>query len=469
MNHHATGAATARPLADRRLEPSDPRSPLRRLTQLCDAGSLRLLNPPNDDPVAVVAAVGRVGGRPVVCYGHDASLSAGAVGAAEAELVVRALRLARDRSVPVVAFLESAGARLQEGAAALGGFGRIFYENVALTGRVPQISVIAGLSAGGGCYSPALTDFTVMTDEAAMFLTGPGVVKEVLGEQIGVPELGGPDIHEANGVCHFVARDAEDAARTTRELLRYLPPRAGVPALEPPRSPREPDPGRLVPRNGRKVYDVRNVIGALADEGKFLEVAERWARNMVTGFARIEGRSVGIIANQPRHLGGVIDVHASEKGARFVNGCDRFGIPLVVLVDTPGFMPGLRQESAGIIRHGASLVRAFAAASVPRLTVVLRKAYGGGYITMNSKDLGASLALAWSGAEIGVMGAPAAVKLLHRRELAAAGASSALLDRLVEDYASRHITAWRALDDGVIDGVIEPPETRARLAAALER
>jgi acetyl-CoA carboxylase carboxyltransferase component len=469
VTFHPTGAATARPLATRLLPESDPRSPIRRLQQLCDPDSLRLLDPPHDDPIAVVAAVGRVGGRPVVCYGHDASLSAGAVGAAEAELVVRALRLARDRSVPVVAFLESAGARLQEGAAALGGFGRIFYENVALTGRVPQISVIAGLSAGGGCYSPALTDFTVMTRDAAMFLTGPGVVKEVLGEQVSVPDLGGPDVHQGNGVCHFAAQDADDAARITRELLGYLPPRSGVPALEPARPPLEPDPGRLVPRNGRKVYDVRNVVRGLADDGEFLEVAERWARNMVTGFARIEGRSVGVIANQPRHLGGVIDVHASEKGARFVNGCDRFGIPLVVLVDTPGFMPGLRQEENGIIRHGAQLVRAFAAAGVPRVTIVLRKAYGGGYITMNSKDLGASLALAWSGAEIGVMGAPAAVKLLHRRELRAAGSPPALVDRLAEDYAAHHITAWRALDDGVIDGVIEPPETRGRIVEALER
>ncbi len=469
MTLHSTGAATARPLATQLLPDSDPRSPIRRLQQLCDPGSLRLLDPPYDDPIAVVAAVGRVSGRPVVCYGHDASLSAGAVGAAEAELVVRALRLARDRSVPVVAFLESAGARLQEGAASLGGFGRIFYENVALTGRVPQISVIAGLSAGGGCYSPALTDFTVMTGDAAMFLTGPGVVKEVLGEEVSVPDLGGPDIHQGNGVCHFVAQDADDAARVTRELLRYLPPRAGVPAAQEPQPALEPDPGAHVPRNGRKVYDVRRAIRAFVDQGEFLEVAERWAKNMVTGYARIEGRSVGIIANQPRHLGGVIDVHASEKGARFVNGCDRFGIPLVVLVDTPGFMPGLRQEENGIIRHGAQLVRAFAAASVPRITVVLRKAYGGGYITMNSKDLGASLALAWSGAEIGVMGAPAAVKLLHRRELAAAGSPQALAERLAEDYVARHITARRALEDGVLDGVIEPPETRARIAEALER
>jgi len=352
-------------------------------------------------------------------------------------------------------------------AAALGGFGRIFYENVALTGRVPQISVIAGLSAGGGCYSPALTDFTVMTRDAAMFLTGPGVVKEVLAEEISAGELGGPDVHRGNGVCHFVAEDAAAAAGVVRDLLGYLPPRAGVPALREPEPPGNADPGRHVPRSPRRVYDVRSVIRSIADAGAFLEVAERWAPNMVTGFARIEGRTVGVIANQPKRLGGVIDVHASEKGARFVTGCDRFGIPLLVLVDTPGFMPGRHQECAGIIRHGAGLVRAFAAASVPRVTVVLRKAYGGGYITMNSKDLGASHTIAWTGAEIGVMGAVAAVKLLHRRELAAAGHSPALLERLADEYAARHISAGRALRDGTIDAVIPPTETRARVAEAL--
>jgi acetyl-CoA carboxylase carboxyltransferase component len=269
-------------------------------------------------------------------------------------------------------------------------------------------------------------------------------------------------VHERNGVCHLLADDDRDAVSLARELLGYL---GGSDA--PVRPHAAPDPGRHVPRGGRHVYDVRDVIRDLADDGRFLETAGRWARNLVTGFARIDGHAVGVVANQPRHLGGVLDVGASEKGARFVGTCNAYGVSLLVLVDTPGFLPGTTQEAAGVIRHGAQLVRAFASASVPRVTVVLRKAYGGAYITMNAKDLGADVVFAWRGAEIGIMGAHAAVTILHRRRLTDAEEPAALADELAAEYAARHIAAENAARLGLIDDVIEPAETRARLADAL--
>ena len=442
--------------------------PMGRIAALCDPGTVRALRPPagiRAGEVGVVAARGRVDGRPVVGYAMDGSFKGGSVGTAEADVVVRAMQFARTAGAPLVAFLESAGARLQEGAAALGGFGRIFFQNVALHGVVPQVSVITGTSAGGGCYSPALTDFIVMTRSAAMFLTGPQVVKQAVGEEITAQALGGPAVHDRNGVCHFIADGDHAAVEVVRDLLGHLGDRDGHDA---PRVPAGPgaDPGRHIPPLARQIYDVRDVVRDVVDGGHLLEVAPRWARNMVTGFARLGGRTVGVVANQPRYLGGVIDVAASEKGARFVAACERFGVPLLVFVDTPGFMPGSGQEGLGIIRHGAQLVQAFAGASVQRFTVVLRKAYGGAYITMNSKDLGAGLVLAWPGAEIGIMGPHAAVGILHRRRLRDA-AEPALADRLAEEYRRAHIAAERAHALGLVDAVVAPVQTRERLALAL--
>jgi adenylyl-sulfate kinase len=416
----------------------------------------------------VEARRGRVDGRPIVCYAQDSAIAGGSVGVAEAEVVVRALRESRAAGIPVVAFLESAGARLQEGAAALGGFGRIFTENVASSGHVPQISVITGISAGGGCYSPALTDFVVMTGEASMFLTGPRIVKQALGEDVTASALGGVRVQQRNGVCDFVAHDDHVAIALTRELLGYLPQNASE---RPPRCPAEPPagvpPDALLPQRQRSYYDVRTVIGALVDGGRFLEVAPRWARNLVAGFARLEGHAIGVLANQARHLGGVIDVDASQKGAKFVRTCDAFGVPLLVLVDTPGFMPGTRQESAGVIRHGAELLRAFAAASCARVTVILRKAFGGAFITMNSKDLGADAVFAWPTAAIGIMGPRAAIEIVHRRQLLAATAPEQEAAILARRYAEAHLTPDVAARLQVIDAVIEPAETRPRVALAL--
>jgi acetyl-CoA carboxylase carboxyltransferase component len=454
------------------------RSPLARLELLCDPGSLKPIRSAAKSPRldlraqpgdGVVAGLGCVQGRPVACYAQDAGFLGGSLGTMHAETIVRLLQIAGRSRLPVISMVESGGARLQEGTAALGGYSRVFRRNVQLSGVVPQISIITGLAAGGGCYSPALTDFVVMTEDAKMFLTGPQVVREVTGEEIEMGALGGRRVHERNGVCDFVAGDDRTAAELARNLLSYLPQHIEEKS---PRTlavdPELPDPEAHVPASPRSVYDVRAVCAAIVDAGSMLEVAPRWARSIFTGFARIDGRAVGIVANQPRYLGGVLDCESSQKGARFVERCDAFGVPLVVLVDTPGFMPGLRQERAGVIRFGAGLLRAFAAATVPRVTVVTRKAFGGAYITMNSKDLGADLVFAWPGAEIGVMGASSATGIIHRRQLAAAADPEAERRLLTDAYAEEHLGAEVAAAGGFVDEVIDPGDTRARLVSALD-
>ena len=453
-------------------------TPLERLEVLCDPGSLQMIRSqvisgamgararPGD---GVVGGSGLVEGRPVFCYAQDASYVGGSLGEAHADTIVRVIQLAGRARAPVVGFVASGGARMQEGAAALGGYGRIFRETVRLSGKVPQISIVTGLSAGGGAYSPALTDWVVMTRDASMFLTGPSVVRDALGEDVSAGELGGTRVQQRNGVCQFVAEGDVAAARLGRELLGYLPPRAGEPSERgQPRAAPGWDPAAVVPADARRVYDVRDVVRSLVDGGELLEAGAGWARNLVTAFARIEGRTVGVIANQPRYLGGILDADSSQKGARFVSRCNAFGIPLVVLVDTPGFMPGTRQEQAGVIRFGATLVHAFAEATVPRITVILRKAFGGAYITMNSKDLGADLVLAWPSAEIGVMGAKPAVRIIHRRELEAAEDPVGARERLAAEYATTHLNPEIAARQGYIDELIAPSETRSRLAWGLD-
>jgi methylmalonyl-CoA decarboxylase subunit alpha len=457
--------------------PSCRLSARERLELLCDVGSVAVLRSRVRSRRmgekarcgdGVVGATGLIDGRPVFCYAQDASFAGGSLGEAHADTIVKVLRLAGEVRAPVIAFVESGGARMQEGVAALGGYARIFRETVALSGRVPQISVVCGNSAGGGSYSPALTDFVVMTDEASMFLTGPAVVAEVLGERVGREDLGGPRVHGRNGVSHFRVPTDIDSVFLVRELLSFLPQNAWV---SPPRSvpapPVEAVSETCVPADARRVYDVRTVVRGVVDDSRMVESAPRWARNIVTAFARIDGRPVGVIANQPSHLGGVIDADASQKAARFVRCCNAFGLPLVVFVDTPGFMPGTKQEQAGVIRHGAKLLHAFAEASVPKLTVILRKAYGGAYITMNSKDLGAHYVYAWPCAEIGIMGARQAVGIIHRRALADAAEASSMHERLAAAYADEHLQPWVAAREGFVDEVIEPPETRASLTAAL--
>jgi len=461
------------------LERPDERlSPLERLEVLTDPGSLQLLRSqvrsrrmgerarPGD---GVLAAHARVDGRQVYCYAQDASFAGGSLGEAHAETIVELLRLAGRARVPVLGFIESAGARMQEGLAALSGYGSIFREHVRLSGLVPQISIVCGPSAGGSSYGPALNDFVIMTGRAAMFLTGPGVVSDVTGEDVDMASLGGTRVHERNGVCHFTAPTEADGALVARDLLDYMPQHAGEsPQLWPSAAAPEIAPDRALPAQAREVYDVRHVASALVDGGRLLEVSPRWSRNIVCALARLGGRAIGIVANQPRHLGGVLDTNASQKAARFVRMCNSFGLPLLVLVDTPGFLPGSRQERDGVIRHGAKLVHAFAEASVPSVTVLLRKAFGGAFIAMNSKALGADYVFAWPDAEVGVMGAEQAVGILNRREIAAAEDPAAHRRRLASAYSSEHLHVQGASADGFVDEVIAPETTRPRIASCLE-
>ncbi len=450
---------------------------LERVELLCDPGSVQVFRSrvassrlgsravPGD---GVVGATGSVGGRPIACYAQDGAFMGGSLGERHAETIIRVLQMASRARIPVVGFVESAGARMQEGTAALGGYGRIFRETVALTGVVPQISVVSGSAAGGGAYSPALTDLILMTEDAAMFLTGPGIVREALGEDVDAAALGGPRVHDRNGVCHLVEHDIAHAAIRVREILGYLPSAAGEPApRREPVAPELADPAAVVPLQPRRAYDIREALAGIIDGGSLLELQPRWARNVVTALGVLDGRPVGIVANQPHHLGGVLDAEGSEKAARFVRFCDSFGLPLLAVVDTPGFMPGSRQERAGVIRHGASLVRAFAAARVPKLTVILRKSYGGAYITMNSRDLGADLVLAWPDAELGIMSAGSAVGIIHRRELRVADDVEGERRRLADAYADEHLRASAAAACGFIDEIVDPADTRARLAGAL--
>ncbi|HEY1853506.1 MAG TPA: carboxyl transferase domain-containing protein [Solirubrobacterales bacterium] len=455
--------------------PDPGETPLEQLEQLCDPGSFRPLRSavsslrlgerasPGD---GVVAGAGEVEGRPVFCYAQDPKFLGGSLGEVHADTIVRTLTMAGNAGAPVVGFVRSGGARLQEGHAALAGYGRIFRASVQLSRKVPQISILSGISAGGGAYSPALTDFVAMTKDSRMFLTGPKVVAEAMGEEISMEDLGGPRVHGKNGVAQIVADDTEQAIAKTRHLLALLPQRIGgeLP-FHPPVGPDGSDPGLVVPAESRKVYDVREVAAGILDSGTFLEISPRWAPNMVTGIARLEGRPVGLIANQPKALGGVIDAAASEKAALFVNDCNRFGLPLLVFVDTPGFMPGKVQEEAGVIRHGASLLRAFAGATVPKVTLVVRKAFGGAAITMNSKDLGADVVFSWPGAQIGIMAAQQAVGIVHGRALAAGTGPSR--DELADLYSAEHLTAAAAAASGWVDEVIDPTWSRDRLAWAL--
>jgi acetyl-CoA carboxylase carboxyltransferase component len=450
-------------------------TPAERLDRLCDPGTLDVLRTtvragaagvPTADGDGVLAGTAAIGGRPIACYAQDARLSGGALGAAQADTIARLLEFAGRARIPVVAFVESGGARLQESVDALAGYGRVFRATVALSQVVPQITVVSGACAGGGAYSPALTDIVVMTEDATMFLTGPKVVREACGEDVTPQELGGERVHARNGVAQIVAPSIPAAADTVRELLALLPQSVGDGTpLTHSLPPLAGDVGAFVPERPSAVYDVRDVIRGLADSSAVTELSARWARNLVTALGRLDGGPVGFVANQPRHLGGVIDAPACLKAVRFVDFCDRFGLPLVVLVDTPGFMPGTAQERAGIISAGAGLVRAFARCSVPRITVVLRKAYGGAYIAMNSKDLGSTLAFAWPQAEIGVMAARQAVQITARRRLGAG--SPALLEQLAAAYAGEHCTGENAARRGHIDEIIEPSATRDRLARAM--
>jgi acetyl-CoA/propionyl-CoA carboxylase carboxyl transferase subunit len=460
----------ANPAADPSTGGADPRSTVLRLAGLLDVGSCVLLHPSDDSGVQAVA--GRIDGVNVYAYCTDATRMGGALGSAGADRIIHAIDLAvRDRT-PIVGLWHSGGAKLADGVESMDGAGRMFMAMIRASGRVAQISVVLGPAAGAAAYGPALTDIVVMSESGRMFVTGPDVVRAVTGEQIDMADLGGIVAHgRKSGVAHVVTDTESDALAAARHLVGLFG-RPGHFDLSAAGSP--PGIAALLPESSRRAYDVRPVVRAVLDSSDgdpgFRELQARWAPNMVVGLGRLTGRSVGVIANNPIRMGGCLDSLSAEKAARFVRMCDALGLPLVVLVDVPGYLPGVGQEWSGVIRRGAKLLHAFGESVVPRVTLVLRKSYGGAYIAMNSRSLGATAVFAWPGAEVAVMGADAAVGILHRRRLAAADSEqerTELRASLVDEHARTSGGVRRALAVGVVDEVIDPGQTRLRLAGAL--
>ena len=421
----------------------------------------------------VVIGWGLVHGRTVFAFGHDFRVFGGALGEAHAQKIHKVMDLAAAAGAPLVGLCDGAGARIQEGVTALAGYGGIFERNVRMSGVVPQISVILGPCAGGAAYSPALTDFTFMVrGNAQMFITGPDVVRAVTGEEVTHESLGGADVHaRTSGVSAFIHDDETTCFEDVRYLLSLLPSNN---AQLPPVADHDDPPQRraealldLVPTEPNQAYDVRAVIREVVDYGELLEVHEHWAANVVCALARLDGHVVGIVANQPLVMAGALDIHASEKAARFVQLCDAFNIPLVTLVDVPGFLPGVDQESNGIIRHGAKLLYAYCNATVPRVQVILRKAYGGAYIVMDSRSIGADLSFAWPANEIAVMGAQGAANVIFRKEIANAPDPEAARARKIDEYRSELMHPFYAAERGLVDDVIDPADTRAVLIRSL--
>jgi propionyl-CoA carboxylase beta chain len=422
----------------------------------------------------VVTGSARIDGRPVFLYSQDFTVFGGSLSETHAQKICKVMDMAVKLGVPMIGLCDSGGARIQEGVMSLAGYADIFLRNTLASGVVPQISVIMGPCAGGAVYSPAITDFVFMVEGTSfMHITGPDVVKTVTHEDTTSEELGGARVHaEVSGVAHMTAPDDATCLVQLRELLSYLPLNNGE---DPPARPCDDDANRMdealdtiVPPSSDQPYDMRQVVKKVVDHGKFFEVHQRFAKNIVVGFARLGGRVVGIVGNQPNHLAGVLDIKASLKGARFIRFCDAFNIPLVTFEDVPGFLPGKDQEWGGIITHGAKLLYAYCEATVPKITVITRKAYGGAYDVMNSKHVRADLNLAWPAAEIAVMGADGAAKIVFRREIAAAKDPKAEEKRLVADYKAKFANPYQAAARGFVDDVIEPRRTRPVLIQALE-
>jgi propionyl-CoA carboxylase beta chain len=421
----------------------------------------------------VITGTGLTDGRPVAAFSQDFLVLGGTLGRVHAQKICDVMTVAMKNGMPVVGLNDSGGARIQEGVQALSGYGQVFFQNVELSGVVPQIALILGPCAGGAAYSPALCDFVIMTRRHAnMFICGPEVIRAVTGQSVTMDEIGSADTHASvSGNIHFVADDDRDAIRITKRLLSYLPSNN---LADPPhdlhRSVTVADDHEmraLIPNSPKDAFDVHSVIARLLDAGEFLESQRDFARNIVTGFGRVDGVVVGIVANQPAHQAGVLDIDASDKAARFIRFCNCFNIPLVNLVDVPGFMPGVQQERGGIIRHGAKMLFAYAAAIVPKITIILRKAYGGAYLAMCSKDMGADFVWAWPTAEIAVMGAEGAVRVLYKKELADSPDPKALELQLIEEYRSKFASPYRAAGHSLVTDVIDPARTRTTLSLAL--
>ncbi|GAA4479124.1 acyl-CoA carboxylase subunit beta [Rhodococcus olei] len=450
--------------------PLDPRDPLARLEKLFDAGTTTTLHP--RDKSGVLAASGEIDGVRTIAYCSDATVMGGAMGVEGCRHIVAAIDAAIEEQVPVVGIWHSGGARLAEGVEALHAVGLVFEAMVRASGLIPQISVVLGFAAGGAAYGPALTDVVIMAPEGRVFVTGPDVVRSVTGEQVDMESLGGPATHtKKSGVAHIAAHDELDALHRARRLVSMIADQGEFDEEAARRG--DTDLRALMPESAKRAYDVRPIVHELLDnvdgESSLEELQGNWARSIVTGLGRLGGRTVGVIANNPLRLGGCLNSESAEKAARFVRLCNAFGIPLVVIVDVPGYLPGVSQEWEGVVRRGAKLLHAFAEASVPRVTLVTRKIYGGAYIAMNSRALGATAVYAWPEAEVAVMGAKAAVGILHKRALAAAPEEEreALHDRLAAEHEAIAGGVGRAMSIGVVDELIEPAKTRSLLTAAL--
>jgi len=458
-----------------------------RLDLLFDAGTFREMDlfvshrcvnfgmPEVDIPSdGVVTGHGLVNGRPVFAFAQDFTARAGSLGEMHAKKICKVMDLALKAGVPFVGFNDSGGARIQEGVDALSGYGQIFYRNSLASGVIPQISAIMGPTAGGAVYSPAMTDWVFMVKNSSyMFITGPEVIKSVTGEEISFEDLGGAMAHnQKSGVAQFACEDDEDAVAQIKTLLSYLPANnmEDPPLLEPGDDPKRTDPALdgIIPDSPNQSYDMKDVIRSVVDKGDFFEPHQHFAKNIITGFARLNGRSIGIIANQPKVLAGCLDIDASDKATRFIRFCDAFNIPMLTIADVPGYLPGSQQEWGGIIRHGAKLLWCYSEATVPKLLLVTRKDYGGSYLAMCSKDLGADMAFAWPTAEIAVMGAAGAANVIHRREIKAAPDPDAKRREKIEAYEDIFSNPYCAAARGYIDAVIKPSETRPRLVEALE-
>ena len=468
---HAKGKLTARERIDRLLDPGSFHEVAPYVTHRHTAFGLDQKRFPGD---SVVVGMGWVDGRKIGVAAQDFTVVGGSFSEAQAQKVCRVLDLAIGSGVPFVALNDSVGARIQEGVWSLAGYSELFWRNTQASGVIPQISVMLGPCAGGSVYSPGLTDFVIMTEHIShMFITGPQVIETVTGEEVDLDTLGGAQTHASvSGVAHFVAADEDEAFSITRKLLSYLPSNNVEP---PPRFPSSDDPARadaaldtLVPPDGSQPYDIREVITRVCDRATFFEVHARFAPNAVVGFARLHGEVVGVVANQPAHMAGVLDIDASDKIARFVRFCDGFNIPLITFVDCPGFMPGTVQEHGGIIRHGAKIVYAYSEATVPKIGVVVRKAYGGAYIVMSSKHIRTDLVYAWPTAEIAVLGAEGAVNILYRKQLAEVENPEEVRAQFVAEFREQFGSPYAAAASGHVDDVILPSETRAKLIAALD-
>jgi len=442
----------------------DPRHPLVRIPAFLDDGTMQLITEVNDS--GVIAATGTAHGTPVVVFCTDPTVQGGAMGIEGCEAILVAYRLARADGVPVVGLWHSGGARLREGVASLHAVGEVFAIMTHVSGVIPQISVVLGPAAGGAAYGPALTDVVVLGPEGRIFVTGPDVVRSVTGEDVDMLRLGGPEPHgRRSGVVHVISASERAAMNDGARLANLLGTRGTLDTA----AVTDSDLAALLPENRKRAYDVHPLVAGILDEGSSLELHAKWAPNVVTTLGRLGGRAVGVIANNPLRLGGCLDATSAEKASRFVRMCDAFGLPLVVVVDVPGYLPGVGQEWDGVVRRGAKLLHAFAEATVPRVTVVTRKAFGGAYIAMNSRALGATKVIAWPDAEIAVMGAVAAVRILHRRKLADVpdDARAQVESELAEEHARIAGGVERAVEIGVVDEVVEPSRTRSALAEAL--